>query len=156
MVTPIGQYGFGMVISGVVRRVTSATPAARRAERRSSRLPRVGLRDRGVKISIHLRLRGCRFHRRTAPLAAAAKTARSPVVVDDFESGTLAGWTLDRRGNGNWFAYQDGRQAPDPKQSDSVPAVQYAEPRRGKFAAVSDTMGPGSRLIYRDISSMVR
>ena len=84
------------------------------------------------------------------PLAA-TNTARPPIVVDDFESGTLAGWTLDRRGGGNWFVYQDGRQAPDPKQSDPFVPFNMPNPPQGKFAAVSDTSGPGSRLMYRDL-----
>jgi hypothetical protein len=35
------------------------------------------------------------------PLESGGAAPRSVTVVDDFESGTLAGWTLDRRGNGN-------------------------------------------------------
>ena len=78
------------------------------------------------------------------PLASAPTAPRSATVVDDFESGTLAGWTLDRRGNGNWFTYQDGRQAPDPNQSNPFRAVQHAQPaarqvRRGeRYAGARD------------------
>ena len=85
------------------------------------------------------------------PLASATTAPRSAIVVDDFESGTLAGWTLDRRGNGNWFTYQDGRQAPDPKQSNTFVPFNVPAPPQGKFAAVSDGMGPGLKLMYRDI-----
>ena len=85
------------------------------------------------------------------PLASAAAAPRSATVVDDFESGTLAGWTLERRGNGNWFTYQDGRQAPDPKQSNAFVPFNMPNPPQGKFAAVSDAMGPGLQLMYRDI-----
>jgi D-alanyl-D-alanine carboxypeptidase len=84
------------------------------------------------------------------PLASAT-TPRTATVVDDFESGTLAGWTLDRRGSGSWFAYQDGRQAPDPKQSNAFVPFNMPNPPQGKFAAVSDAMGPGMQLMYRDI-----
>ena len=84
------------------------------------------------------------------PLASATAPT-STIVVDDFESGSLDGWTLDRRGNGNWFAYQNGRQAPDPKQSDPFLPFNMPNPPQGKFAAVSDTRGPGSRLMYRDL-----
>jgi hypothetical protein len=31
------------------------------------------------------------------PFASAPPVPRAITVVDDFESGTLAGWTLDRR-----------------------------------------------------------
>ena len=43
------------------------------------------------------------------------------------------------------------RQAPDPKQSDPFVPFNMPNPPQGKFAAVSDTNGPGSRLMYRDI-----
>jgi hypothetical protein len=85
------------------------------------------------------------------PLASATTTPRTATVVDDFESGTLAGWTLERRGNGNWFTYQDGRQAPDPKQSNTFVPFNMPGPPQGKFAAVSDGMGPGLKVMYRDI-----
>jgi D-alanyl-D-alanine carboxypeptidase len=85
------------------------------------------------------------------PLASAAAAPRLATVVDDFESGTLAGWTLERRGNGNWFTYQNGRHAPDPKQSNAFVPFNMPNPPQGKFAAVSDAMGPGLKLMYRDI-----
>jgi CubicO group peptidase (beta-lactamase class C family) len=84
------------------------------------------------------------------PLASATPP-RTATVVDDFESGALAGWTLDPRGDGNWFAYQDGRQAPDPKQSNTFVPFNIPNPPQGKFAAVSDAAGPGAQLMYRDI-----
>ena len=85
------------------------------------------------------------------PLATAAMAPRTATVVDDFESGTLAGWTLDRRGSGNWYTYQDGRQPPDPKQSNTFVPFNMPAPPQGKFAAVSDGAGPGMKLMYRDI-----
>jgi CubicO group peptidase (beta-lactamase class C family) len=85
------------------------------------------------------------------PLASASAAPRSATVVDDFESGTLAGWTLEHRGNGNWFTYQNGRQAPDSKQSNAFVPFNMPNPPQGKFAAVSDAMGPGLKLMYRDI-----
>ena len=85
------------------------------------------------------------------PLASAATAPRLATVVDDFESGTLAGWTLERRGNGNWFTYRDGRQAPDPKQSNAFVPFNMPNPPQGRFAAVSDAMGPALKLMYRDI-----
>jgi hypothetical protein len=84
------------------------------------------------------------------PLAS-ARTPRTTTVVDDFESGTLSGWTLDRRGSGSWFAYQDGRKAPDPKPSNAFVPFNVPNPPQGKFAAVSDAMGPGVQLMYRDL-----
>jgi D-alanyl-D-alanine carboxypeptidase len=85
------------------------------------------------------------------PLTGAAPVPRSPIVIDDFESGTLAGWTLDSRGDGNWFTYQNGRQAPDPKQTNTFVPFNMPDPPQGKFAAVSDGVGPGTKWMYRDI-----
>jgi D-alanyl-D-alanine carboxypeptidase len=86
------------------------------------------------------------------PLVSAAKAPRPAVVIDDFESGTLTGWTLDRRGDGGWFTYQDGRKAPDPTQSNAFVPFNMPAPPQGKFAAVSDGIGPGLRMMYRDIT----
>ena len=85
------------------------------------------------------------------PLASPTTAPRTTTVVDDFESGTLAGWTLDRRGSGSWHPYQDGRQAPDPTQSNTFVPFNLPNPPQGKFAAVSDGAGPGMKLMYRDI-----
>jgi CubicO group peptidase (beta-lactamase class C family) len=85
------------------------------------------------------------------PLAGAATTPRTATVVDDFESGTLTGWTLDRSGSGSWFAYRDGRQAPDPQQSNGFVPFNMPNPPQGTVAAVSDAPGPGMQLMYRDI-----
>jgi hypothetical protein len=85
------------------------------------------------------------------PLAGAATTPRTATVVDDFESGTLTGWTLDRNGSGSWFTYRDGRQAPDPKQSNGFVPFTMPNPPQGTVAAVSDAPGPGMQLMYRDI-----
>jgi D-alanyl-D-alanine carboxypeptidase len=87
-----------------------------------------------------------------ARLPLASTTTPKPVtVIDDFESGTLAGWTLDHSGNGSWFVYRDGRQAPDPKKSNAFVPFAMPNPPQGKVAAVSDAMGPGMELMYRDI-----
>ncbi len=154
MIAPgLGQYGFGMVISGDGATRNFGHSGGAQGQNGDLRV----FPESGYVIVALSNLDPPAASRLTdfiavrLPLAAAANTTRSPVVVDDFESGTLAGWTLDRRGNGNWFAYQDGRQAPDPKQSDPFVPFNMPNPPQGKFAAVSDTMGPGSRLMYRDI-----
>jgi CubicO group peptidase (beta-lactamase class C family) len=86
-----------------------------------------------------------------ARLPLASTPPRTAVLVDDFESGALAGWTLDRRGGGNWFSYRDGRQPPDPKQTNTFVPFHVPNPPQGKFAVVCDAPGPGMQLMYRDI-----
>jgi D-alanyl-D-alanine carboxypeptidase len=86
-----------------------------------------------------------------ARLPLARPALPSAAVVDDFESGTLAGWTLDHQGDGNWFTYQDGRQPPDPNQSNPYLPFQMPNPPQGRFAAVSDSKGPGSQIMSRDL-----
>jgi D-alanyl-D-alanine carboxypeptidase len=85
------------------------------------------------------------------PVPAAPQSARKPIVVDDFESGSLTGWSLERRGSGGWFVYSNGRQAPDPAQSDPNAPFNVPNPPQGKFAAVTDMNGPGTRIMYRDL-----
>ena len=33
---------------------------------------------------------------------------------EDFESGSLANWRVDKRGSGGWFSYSHGKTSPDP------------------------------------------
>ena len=72
-------------------------------------------------------------------------------MIDDFESGTLAGWKIDRSGSGGWFVYTNGKTPPNPSESD--PNIPFAVPDapQGKFPAVTDMNGPGRRILYRDV-----
>ena len=54
-------------------------------------------------------------------------------------------------GNGGWFVYSDGHKAPDPARSDPNFPFLLPDPPQGKFAAVTDTNGPGTRILYRDV-----
>ena len=72
-------------------------------------------------------------------------------VMDDFESGALTGWRAVGGGSGGWFVYADGSRAPDPARSDPNAPFDVPDPPQGKFAAVSDTNGPGTRILYRDV-----
>jgi D-alanyl-D-alanine carboxypeptidase len=72
-------------------------------------------------------------------------------VMDDFESGALAGWQAVGSGSGAWFAYSDGQVAPDPAQSDPNAPFFVPDPPQGGFAAVTDMNGPGTRILYRDV-----
>jgi hypothetical protein len=71
---------------------------------------------------------------------------------EDFESGTLANWKIERTGAGSWFAYSNGKTPPDPAQSDFNLPFDVPDPPQGRFAAVTDMNGPGRRILYRDVT----
>jgi D-alanyl-D-alanine carboxypeptidase len=72
-------------------------------------------------------------------------------VMDDFESGALTDWKAVGGGSGGWFVYTDGGKPPDPAQSDPNVPFDLPDPPQGRFAAVSDSNGPGTRILYRDV-----
>ena len=71
--------------------------------------------------------------------------------MDDFESGAITGWQAVGSGSGGWFVYADGHKAPAPAQSDPNVPFAVPDPPQGKFAAVTDANGPGTRILYRDL-----
>ena len=73
------------------------------------------------------------------------------MVMDDFESGALTNWKAVGSGSGGWFIYTNGKKAPDPAQSDPNTPFDLPDPPQGKFAAVTDMSGPGTRILYRDV-----
>ena len=73
------------------------------------------------------------------------------IVLDDFESGAITGWQAVGSGSGGWFVYADGHKAPDPAQSDPNAPFDVPDPPQGRFAAVTDMNGPGTRILYRDL-----
>jgi D-alanyl-D-alanine carboxypeptidase len=75
----------------------------------------------------------------------------STIVVEDFESGAITGWQAVGGGSGGWFVYADGHKAPDPAQSDPNAPFDVPDPPQGRFAAVTDMNGPGTRILYRDL-----
>jgi hypothetical protein len=74
----------------------------------------------------------------------------STFVVGDFESGSLADWQAVSGGSGKWFVYTDGRKPPDPAHTDPNVPFNVPNPPQGKFGAVTDMNGPGTRILYRD------
>src|SRR5262245_4460119 len=81
----------------------------------------------------------------------AAHTQQKAIVIDDFESGTLGSWKIERSGAGGWFVYANGKTSPNPPESDPNIPFAVPDPPQGKFAAVTDMNGPGRRILYRDL-----
>jgi D-alanyl-D-alanine carboxypeptidase len=99
-----------------------------------------------VSAVVSLALTACGHHPK-----GAAREEHGMFIMDDFESGALTGWKAVGGGSGGWFIYTNGSKAPDPARSDpNVPFV-LPDPPEGRFAAVSDTNGPGTRILYRDV-----
>jgi D-alanyl-D-alanine carboxypeptidase len=71
--------------------------------------------------------------------------------MDDFESGATTNWQAVGGGSGGWFVYSDGHKAPDPAQSDPNVPFDVPDPPHGRFAAVTDMNGPGTRILYRNL-----
>jgi RNA polymerase sigma factor (sigma-70 family) len=107
-----------------------------------------GKLERAARVDA--RLPGTRAPR-TRRLAAAMPRLAS-AASDDFESGALAGWRVDLSGQGGWFVYSNGKQAPDPATTDPRVPFDLPDPPQGRFAAVSDMNGPGTRILYRDVT----
>jgi hypothetical protein len=84
-------------------------------------------------------------------LLAVTRSQQKPIVIDDFESGTLSSWKIERSGAGGWFAYTNGKTSPSPSESDPNVPFAVPNPPQGKFAAVTDMNGPGRRILYRDV-----
>jgi D-alanyl-D-alanine carboxypeptidase len=73
------------------------------------------------------------------------------IVMEDFESGAITNWQAVGGGSGGWFVYSNGHKPPDPAQSDPNVPFDVPDPPQGRFAAVTDMNGPGTRILYRDL-----
>jgi hypothetical protein len=111
-------------------------------ERRSGAVARALI----VSTALSLFLTGCGHHPKMP-----VRGDKGMLVMDNFESGALTGWRAVGGGSGAWLIYTDGRKAPDPGQSDPNVPFDLPNPPQGKFAAVTDTNGPGTRILYRDV-----
>jgi hypothetical protein len=108
----------------------------------------------GLRGEVARAIEGLRKELSASSLAAAAEApapVRAADAGDDFESGTLENWRVDRDGAGSWFVYAGGRTAPDPAQSDPNVPFDVPNPPQGRFAAVTDMNGPGRRILFRDV-----
>lgn len=69
----------------------------------------------------------------------------------NFERGDLTGWHTRSRGSGAWYVYADGKQPPNPAETDPNVPFNVPQPPEGRFAAVTDMTAPGARILYRDV-----
>jgi CubicO group peptidase (beta-lactamase class C family) len=99
-----------------------------------------------VLVAVSLLLTACGHRTKVA-----ARGVHGMFVMDDFESGALTGWRAVGGGSGGWFVYTNGQKAPDPAHSDPNLPFDLPDPPQGRFAAVIDTNGPGTRILYRDV-----
>jgi hypothetical protein len=90
----------------------------------------------------------------TAPAIQSQNAAPTPAsrANENFESGTLANWQQQKIGEGGWFVYTEGKTPPDRTQSDPFYPFEAPNPPQGRFAAISDTNGAGTRILYRDVT----
>src|SRR4030095_13307960 len=73
------------------------------------------------------------------------------MVMEDCESGAITTGQAVAGGSGGWFVYSNGHKPPDPAQSDPNAPFAVPDPPQGRFAAVTDMNGPGTRILYRDL-----
>jgi D-alanyl-D-alanine carboxypeptidase len=116
---------------------------------------------RGVRG--HRNMRGVRGHRNAVAVTAlvafvalssfliGCEAQPRAIVMDDFESGAISAWQAVGSGAGGWFVYADGHKPPDPAHSDPNVPFDVPDPPQGKFAAVTDMNGPGTRILYRGL-----
>ena len=83
--------------------------------------------------------------------SSGAKGSRGRSSWRTSKSGAITGWQAVGSGSGGWFVYADGHKAPDPAQSDPNAPFDVPDPPQGRFAAVTDVNGPGTRILYRDL-----
>ena len=81
-----------------------------------------------------------------------AGNGKRTILIDDFESGTLASWSVSRNGAGARCIYTKGQTPPEPSKSDPNVPFSVPDPPQGKFAVVTDMNGPGTRILYRDVT----
>lgn len=82
-----------------------------------------------------------------ALLAVAAPAAAANLIVNgDFETGSLAGWTLDDIGSGSWYVIGNG--AGTALNGFFTPTLAGG----GSFVAMTDQFGPGSHTLSQTLA----
>ena len=102
-------------------------------------------------VTAALALGACGGPLPVSPSSGAPSAAPGPIVLDDFESGDLADWQVIDSGTGHWFVYEDGAFSPDPLHAAVMARFRVPDPPHGTHALTSDSIGPGTHVLYRDI-----
>lgn len=74
-----------------------------------------------------------------------AKPLADAVITNgNFETGDFTGWTTQNAGEGAWFVYA-GTVSP-------LSGSTIAPPPEGNFAATTDQTGPGTHILFQDVT----
>jgi hypothetical protein len=76
--------------------------------------------------------------------SASAGPAAPVLGNGGFETGNLAGWATADKGNAGVWTADKGDRSP-------ISGARIPRPPEGGWQAVADQVGPGSRILYRDI-----
>jgi hypothetical protein len=85
-----------------------------------------------------------------ASLGGASAAQAANVVNGDFETGNLSGWTVNTTtapASGTWLGYS-GTVAP---LTGAALHSTVSAPPQGTYAALTDEVSPGRRLLYQDV-----
>jgi hypothetical protein len=86
------------------------------------------------------------------PSSGGEEAVAASLANDDFESGALTKWRIDRKGPGGWFVYTNGRTPPSLASTDPGFPFAVPEPPQGTFAALTDMNGPGRFILSRKVT----
>jgi Zn-dependent protease with chaperone function len=86
------------------------------------------------------------------PSSSSENAVAASLANDDFESGALTKWRIDRKGPGGWFVYTNGRTPPSLASTDPGFPFAVPEPPQGRFAALTDMNGPGRFILSRKVT----
>ena len=86
------------------------------------------------------------------PSLSSEDTVAASLANDDFESGALTKWRIDRKGPGGWFVYTNGSTPPSVASTDPGFPFAVPEPPQGTFAALTDMNGPGRFILSRKVT----
>ena len=87
----------------------------------------------------------------TARFAFVGEALGATITNGGFETGDFTGWTTADQsgGSGSWFVYSETSL---PSESCTNPGTAPQSPPQGTYAATTDQSGPGSHVLYQDIT----